>query len=191
MSRRKVPSAGRLAVALAFLASCNGGAREAADDGNRVAKFADHIRTEGQIRAMGPDGWHRVALFGNWDFIEPEDWRWIVTQPSCDRATALAIFWKAEPEYYLDAAAASGAPAAESEGYALIALIRDRWAAGAYTRSELAFDPDVDAWPIDMAALKRRHGDRVEQLMPASMRVRLAGRRITDEGPPLPGVFRS
>lgn len=54
---------------------------------------------------MGPDGWHRIALYGNWDFIEPEVWRWIAIQLECDRATALAIFWKVQPDYYVQRAA--------------------------------------------------------------------------------------
>lgn len=166
------------------LAACGIDAGETADNA------AARLGVDTQLEAMGPDGWHRIALYGNWDYTEPEVWRWIATRPECDRATALAIFWKTQPEYFLQYSDAAEVPASEREAYALLALIRDRWAAGRYTRSELAFDPDADAWPIDRADLIRRYGDRVERLMPAAMRVRLSGRPIPDEGPPLPGVFR-
>lgn len=46
-----------------------------------------------------PDDWHRLALHGNWDFVDDAVWRTIVMRPDCDRATALAIFWMASPEY--------------------------------------------------------------------------------------------
>jgi hypothetical protein len=176
--------AGLAALALA-LAACGPDAEDSA------ASAGAPLGVDAQLEAMGPDGWHRIALYGNWDFIEPEVWRWIVTRPDCDRATALAIFWKAQPEYYLQYSGAQAVPASERDAYSLLALIRDRWAAGSYTRGELAFDPDSDAWPIDQADLTRRYGDRVERLMPAAMRVRLSGRHIPDQGPPLPGVFRS
>jgi hypothetical protein len=73
------------------------------------------------------------------------------------------------------------------DGFDLVTLIRDRWLAGAYSRSELAFDRDRDAAPVDLAALDRRYGAR-SALIPASMRVSLAGRRLEDDRPPLPNM---
>ena len=148
------------------------------------------LRVDSQLREMGPDGWHRVALYANPDFTEPQVWRWIVTRPDCDRATALAIFWKARPDYYAEFADRESVPAVNRESFDLITLIRDRWLAGAYTRAELAFDRERDAGAVDMADLERRHGDRVARIIPASMRIDLPGRRIVDDGPPLPGTFR-
>jgi Domain of unknown function (DUF4274) len=188
-----VPRSATLLAALTLpLAACgidSGETRDNAEDA--AASAGTRLGVDARLEKMGPDGWHRIALYGDWDFIEPEVWHWIVTRPECDRATALAIFWKAQPEYYLRYSGEKEVPASERDSYALLALIRDRWAAGRYTRGELAFDPDSDAWPIDRADLIRRYGDRVERLMPAAMRVRLSGRLVPDEGPPLPGVFRS
>jgi hypothetical protein len=125
-----------------------------------------------------PNDWHRLALYANWDFVDVDVWQAIVVRPECDRATALAIFWKASPEYYLAFNDRSSVPAVNLSDYDLINLIRERWQSGAYVRTELAFDPDTDAWPLDFPELRRRYGTRVDQVMPASMRVRLEGRQL-------------
>jgi hypothetical protein len=160
-------------------------------DGNKARAAQsppwEYQSEEAELRAMGPDGWHRLALHGNWDTIQPQVWRWIVTQPDCDRATALLLFWKTEPEFYLEFADRANVPDANRFDFDLIELIRDRWFAGAYTRAELALDLDEDAWPLDFADLRQRYGDRVDRFMPPSMRVRLPGRRIAEGGEPLPG----
>jgi hypothetical protein len=136
-----------------------------------------------------PDDWHRLALYGDWDFVDIQTWRAIVTQPDCDRATALAIFWKASPEYFVEFPDRAAVPAINRADYDLVTLIRDRWKAGAYTRAELEFDPDTDAWPMDRDELERRYGDRVEQLIPSDMRVQLHGRRLDRYGFSAPGVL--
>jgi hypothetical protein len=139
----------------------------------------EHITAEVLAsRHASPDDWHRLALYGNWDGVENSVWRTIVLNPDCDQATALAIFWKASPEYYVAFQDRADVPAVNLSGYDLINLIRERWQSGAYVRSELAFDPDTDAWPLDFDDLRRRHGARVDQLMPPTMRVRLEGRRL-------------
>lgn len=81
-------------------------------------------------------------------------------------------------------------PATNRSGYDLVTLIRERWQRGAYSRSELAFDPDTDVWPLDRAKLEQRYGDRVEAMMPASMRVRLEGRRLDPGGRQFPGTLQ-
>jgi hypothetical protein len=140
----------------------------------------EHITTESLAsRYASPDDWHRLALYGNWDGVEEIVWRTIVLHTDCDQATALAIFWKASPEYYVEFKDRSSVPTVNLSGFDLTSLIRERWQSGAYVRSELAFDPDTDAWPLDFDDLRRRHGARVDQIMPPTMRVRLEGRRLT------------
>ena len=168
------------------IAACGPGADNASAAGG---KELPRLSVDAQLKKMGPDGWHRIALYGNWDFIEPEVWRWIVTRPDCDRATALAIFWQAQPDYYVAFTDRESVPPVNRDGFDLITLIRHRWLAGAYTRAELAFDRNRDSAPVDMAALERRHGAGVARIIPASMRMSLPGRRIADDGPPLPGNF--
>ncbi len=125
-----------------------------------------------------PDDWHRLALAANWDFVDAAVWRAIIEQPNCDRATALAIFWTASPEYYVQFADREDVPTVNRSDYDLITAIRERWLRGDYVRAELAFDPDIDVWPLDMQDLRRRYGARVDAVMPAAMRVRLEGRRL-------------
>lgn len=151
---------------------------------------ADRITVE-NIRSLypQPDDWHRLVLYGNWDFVDAGVWRDIAMQPDCDRATALAIFWMASPEYYVEFASRETVPEVNRAGYDLINTIRARWQAGDYPRAELAFDPETDVWPIDLEGLRQRYGARVDQLMPAGMRVRLEGRRLTRAGFHAPGVF--
>lgn len=163
-------------VAAALLVSSCGGAQT---DKAGAILAPEHITTE--LLASGyasPEDWHRLALYGNWDGVEDNVWRTIVLDPDCDQATALAIFWKASPEYYVAFKDRTSVPAVNLSGYDLINLIRVRWQSGAYVRSELAFDPDTDAWPLDFEDLRRRHGARVDQLMPPTMRIRLGGRRL-------------
>jgi Domain of unknown function (DUF4274) len=152
------------------------------------------LRPQGVLTAdwaasRGPDDWHRLALFANWDFVEPAALRWIAVQPNCDRATALALFWKSQPDYFLEFPQRAAVPAVNRDGYDLVALIRERWQAGMYRRAELAFDRESDAGPVDFAALERRFGARVEQFMPVSMRGPLPGRRLSAWGIAFPGVI--
>jgi hypothetical protein len=159
-----------------------------ADIGNFTADLGPALTVDDKLKAMGPDGWHRIALYANWDFTEDAVWQWMVSQPDCDRATALEIFWKASPDYYLQYRDRSAVPAGERAHYDLIISIRDRWVAGGYKRSELAADP-LDIQLIDFAGLEKRYGDRVAKLMPLSMRVRVRGRVIENAGDPLPGTL--
>ena len=135
-----------------------------------ISAFAQWLTLE-----AGPDEWHLVA--DDWDWERGEDplW-WIVTRPNCDRATALTVFWATNPQQYL------GCPlwqATDVDGYDLCHTIRTRWAAGLYTRSEIAFDIDDRPDPIDFAAYRQRYGQEIDVVMPPDMR-RLKGRRLVD-----------
>ncbi len=138
-----------------------------------------------------PDDWHRLALYGNRDFVDDAVWRDIAMQPDCDRATALAIFWMAQPDYFAEFADRAAVPDVDRASYDLITLIRERWQAGAYRRGELAFAPESDVSPVDLEGLRRRYGGRVDQLMPPEMRVKLEGRRLPRAGFHAPGVLGS
>jgi hypothetical protein len=131
-----------------------------------------------QSRYPAPDDWHRLALYGNWDFVDAAVWREIVTRPECDRATALLIFWKAQPDYFVAFPDRMAVPDINRDGYDLVHLIRKRWGEGKYPRANVAFDPEVDVPPVDLSMLRERLGERVDQLMPPAMREKLPGRRI-------------
>lgn len=174
--RSPISAIGPMMVAVTLLASSCGDVRT---EKPGAIPAPEHITTELLAsRYASPDDWHRLALYGNWDGVEEIVWRTIVQDPDCDQATALVIFWKASPEYYVEFKDRADVPAVNLSGYDLINLIRERWQSGAYVRSDLAFDPDTDAWPLDFDDLRRRHGARVDQLMPQTMRVRQEGRRL-------------
>ncbi len=137
------------------------------EEGEVEGPFYRWLSTE-----AGPDDWHRFALGANWDMHEPEIFEWIVKQPDCDKATALTLFWKAQPEYLAEF------PDADVEHRSLIAMIRYRWAEGVFERAELAFDADRDAWPLSLDTLRADVGSRIDQALPPAMRQALPGRRL-------------
>lgn len=145
------------------------------DDDEVVAAFAAWLLDDPDA---GPDDWHRFALGANWDF-SADIMPWIVLQPDCDRATAALLFWKSQPDYYLDFADRSEIPPFNLEGYDLIQTIRERWTQGLYTRAELALDLGEDYAPIDTAALQRRAGPRFAELFPPDLHGPFPGRRLT------------
>ena len=144
----------------------------AGDDGIVEAEFYKWLA----FGDADPDDWHRFAMEGNWDFHDPEIYLWIVSQPECDKATALLYFWKAQPEYELEYPEASNAH--DREGYALINFIRERWLADFYVRSELEFIREKYLWPLDFSSLDDRFGVASKELFPESMRISLSGRRL-------------
>ena len=86
------------------------------------------------------------------------------------------LFWKSQPEFDLEF------PDSKREDLVVIRLIRQRWEAGGYHRSELAFDRETEAWPVDFDKLNRMFGGRVEAELPSSMRISLHGRKLTSNG---------
>lgn len=96
------------------------------------------------LAAASPDDWHRVALDFNW--CEPLYLLdWIVRQKDCDIATALTIFWKGEPEAWMEE---DGGCEGQPNGYSwlnkqMCAYIAGRVASDGYARSEIAFAPDT------------------------------------------------
>lgn len=121
------------------------------------------------VTEAGPDDWHRVAVGWNWDAGEDPLW-WIVTQPDCDKATALTVLWKTGSSY-------QPGDTGDEDEHDLYHTIRSQWEAGFYTRSELAFDFRRDVYLSDLVACHRRFGAAVETVMPADMR-QLEGRRL-------------
>jgi hypothetical protein len=90
------------------------------------------------LKTASPDDWHRVALDYNWD-EGVETLYWIVQQPDCDRATALDIFWKGQPAWYLHEAVEDGEDA-DNLIWTMLKYIAARINARGYTRSKIAFD---------------------------------------------------
>ena len=125
----------------------------------------------------GPEDWHRFALGANWDFVEPELLQWIVKHPDCDRATALVLFWKSQPDYFLQFAGAGDVPDVNKDGFELISAIRSRWIGGNYSRSEFSFEMDRDVWPQDFELMRSSWPEQFSKI-PAEMLENLNGREV-------------
>lgn len=143
--------------------------------------------------ASTPADWHRHALYGNWDYGY-ETFHWIIQQPTCDRATALHIFWIADPiETPYQAGMREVAWQQDWQGrhFDLVADIRERWLANFYTQSEFgftlglfgetergpSFQPDYVRW---LASVYDDFNDRI----PGSMLQSILGPQVTSEASP-------
>lgn len=102
---------------------------------DKFVAYAKWLRT-----SSTPDQRHVAADLWNWDYSHAP-LLWMIRQTDCDKATALSIFFKGEPFFYLQFAAdRSAVPGHAVEVFDLLTEIRLRFAKGFYTRSEIAFD---------------------------------------------------
>lgn len=86
------------------------------------------------LSRQSPAEWHGLATAWDWeDGVAPL--HWIIQQPECDRATALAIFWESDPEYFLSEDG-SETPIADMDEE-----IVARWKSGQYSSGNFSFDP--------------------------------------------------
>lgn len=137
-----------------------------------------------------PEEWHQVAWNWNWDAgIEPL--RWIIRQPTCDRGTALLVYWYAGPRYKARYASRDEVPLYQLEGFDLVMEIEAGFLAGRYSNAQISFDPRDDLghdWTAE-------YGDQpYRRLIPPQMYMASPGRKVArdgnfDEGYP-PGVDR-
>ncbi|KUR70458.1 hypothetical protein AQZ52_16725 [Novosphingobium fuchskuhlense] len=146
------------------------------------------------LKNASPDVWHRYALNHNWD-DRLDGLYWIVSQPECDKATALLIFWKGCPtgyDYETEEAQMG------EDVYAVAPMLRyisERFNTTGYIRSEIAYDFLEDHGLNDPAfkAINEagRHSDLEElverqkgvadprvKLHPELKLLRIAGRRV-------------
>lgn len=95
------------------------------------------------LQNASPDDWHRYAWHHNWD-ERLDGLFWIVSQPQCDRATALLIFWKGEPtgyDYEIEEERMG------EDIYAVAPMLRhiaERFNTTGFSRSEIAYDFQKD-----------------------------------------------
>lgn len=154
-----------------------------------------HARQMAFLQSCSPDDWHRYAFFHNWN-ERLDGLFWIVSQPQCDKATALLIFWKGEPTGY---DYEGDDEAMGDDVYAVAPMLRyisERFNTGGYARSEIAYDfleatghdadseyaPMIEAGRLrDFEALVERQQDLPDarvKLHPDMMVLRLPGRKV-------------
>ncbi len=105
--------------------------------GEHDEEFDENAALMAWLDRHGPDEWHQVALSANWDFVEPGTFEWIVAQPSCDRATALALFWRGGVSWL------AAHPDDPDEYASFLRGILRRWSSAGFARGEIAF-PGAD-----------------------------------------------
>lgn len=144
----------------------------------------NHLATNiAWLESAGPEDWHRVALDFNWSkplyLLD-----WIVRQAECDVATALTIFWKGEPAYWLDK---EGLSSERPNGFSYLnkkicAYIAGRVGAGGYTRSKIAYVPDtlMKKDYVDLAAEEKRLENPSFHAHPHLIRERRGHRVVND-----------
>lgn len=102
-----------------------------------------HARQMQFLKNASPDDWHRYAWHHNWD-ERLDGLFWIVSQPDCDRATAMMTFWKGCPtgyDYEED-----DEPMGD-DVYAVAPMLRyisERFHTTGYPRAEISYDFLVD-----------------------------------------------
>jgi hypothetical protein len=150
------------------------------------------VRTS--LTQASPEEWHQVAWSWNWD-NGVEELRWIIRQPTCDRGTALLVYWYGGPRYFAQYASRDEVPEYQLEEYDLVMEIERRYLAGAYLRQEIAFDPHDDDggadergfdWTLEYVDLPNRHP--ISEAMKHASPGHLVGRDPTFEDGYPPGA---
>jgi hypothetical protein len=95
-----------------------------------------------------PEELHAFADTWNWD-----KGRWalqeILDNPACEAATALLIYWRSRPEYYLqyadrDAIVANPLASHALDGFDFMTKLEARYVAGDFPVGSVSFDPSND-----------------------------------------------
>ena len=127
-----------------------------------------------------PDIWHIVATGWNWDYSHAP-LLWIIRQETCDIATALEIFFLADPTYYFRwAKDRSAVPTDNLEMFDFLAELRERLARGFYRRSEIAFDGEEHLSYINRGLQTAEEKDLAESFFPRKAGQKIPGRDLTN-----------
>ena len=136
-----------------------------------------------------PDDWHQIAHSASHDSVDPEIFQWIASRPDCEAATALVLFWMAQPEHYLkvgrdrDALNESMNPdhvADLLKYFDMIEYIRNRWFATGYTQRNISFNYYRDIWTNEFERIDAEYGELALKYLPLEMRQSIEGRSPPD-----------
>lgn len=73
---------------------------------------------------------------------------WMMDQPACPEAAALAVYWYSGAGYYGQYSNREAAARFELETYDLLQKIQERYLSGFYKKSAVGFDPRNDPTPV-------------------------------------------
>jgi hypothetical protein len=138
---------------------------------------SEFLRYAEWLQKADPDQRHAAALTWNWDYgLAPL--LWISRRDDCDLATALHIFFAAEPYFYLKI---GGDREQVEAGYGdlmtfdMMMDIKDRIERGFYTRSAIQFDLTQ---PFEILDRYRPTAEQYAAVIPADLPKRREGRVI-------------
>jgi hypothetical protein len=133
------------------------------------------------IAMSDPDAWHIVATNWNWDYGRAP-LLWIIRQNNCDIATALDVFFLADPSYYFQYGSDRSSVPADwrLEMYDFLAEIRLRLAQGFYRRSEIAFDGGQHMSYINRGLQTAEEKALAQSFYPPAASWKIPGRDLTN-----------
>lgn len=111
-----------------------------------------------------PDELHLFAEFWNWD-CGPGPLEKIATHPNCDAGTALLIYWRGRPEWFLQYPVPDLVPPHEQELFNLICLVERRYLANAYQTALIRYDPRADGAVGPYTSIVNDAGRRLPERM--------------------------
>ena len=129
---------------------------------------ADHKRVFTEFFASVKDSeeLHVFAESFNWDCGDKELTQ-VIRHPLCDLGTALLVYWRGQPGYFLRYATRQEAKPYERAGYSLLREIERLVKKGAYKSARLSYNPrDDQGW--DMTPKKseiKRYGRDIPAVM--------------------------
>jgi hypothetical protein len=133
------------------------------------------------IATPDPDAWHIVATTWNWDYGRAP-LLWIIRRNNCDIATALEVFFLAEPSYYFRYGNDRSSVPADwhLEDFDFLAEIRERLARGFYKRSKIAFDGEQHM--LDISRMLKTAEDKAlaKGFFPPEAGRKIPGRDLRD-----------
>jgi hypothetical protein len=88
-----------------------------------------------------------LADIYNWD-DGVEILNWIIDSEKCDKGTASLIFWRSEPDFYIEKTAET-IPSYEKEVFDLLQKIISKFNSNSFKRGRLKFDPSAKTGVID------------------------------------------
>ncbi|MDU1891124.1 MAG: DUF4274 domain-containing protein [Dysgonomonas sp.] len=95
-----------------------------------------------KLSDLNTDDLHYIAGIANWDIQAPH-LQWIVEQEHCSEATALMIFWMAQPQDYTSYKWDQNAKY-DQDVYDLIKTIIVNFEKGFYKKSDIHYNPEID-----------------------------------------------
>ncbi|MEO1649861.1 MAG: DUF4274 domain-containing protein [Pseudomonadota bacterium] len=101
------------------------------------------IETIEWLSKNGPDEWHGCIQAWNWDMGDSVP-AWIASQPDCDAASALIIYWLSNGDAHFDHPhiVSSENPDDYDEGFLLARYVARRFENNGYPRRELYYEDD-------------------------------------------------